>query len=341
VASTAGRSFWVLDDLSPIQQSRGNVSARVKLFQPKPTYRIFSSSGFFLLYDQATGKNPDEGVGLDYYLADKADTSKVTLEIMDAAGTVIRKLTNKKDLSYKSYVGAPPAPVVIPSEAGVNRFTWDFRTEALPDIPGVFVYAADYRGHRVAPGHYKARLTYQGESSETEFEILSDPKIQASTAEWTAQQQFMQKTEEMIRETHGAVNGLRKVRKQIETFNDAARSNESLKDLLKAGQELIKKLDAWESQITETRAKGFQDALNWPGKYNSNLFKIRGGVDTHDPRVPAGYGDRLGDLQQEWINHKRVLNNQIQKEIIQYNKMMKDKNVPALLTNTPEPVLNN
>lgn len=341
VASTAGRSFWVLDDLSPIQQSRGSVSSRVKLFQPKPTYRIFSSSGFFLLYDQAVGKNPDEGVGLDYYLSERADTAKVTLEIMDAMGAVIRKLSNKKDPDYKPYVGAPLAPVVIPAEAGVNRFTWDFRTEPLPDIPGVFVYASDYRGHRVAPGHYKARLTYKGESSETEFDILSDPKVLATAAEWTAQQQFMQKAEEMIRETHGTVNGLRKVRKQIETFNDAVKSNESLKDLLKAGQELIKKLDAWESQITETRAKGFQDALNWPGKYNSNLFKIRGGVDTHDPRVPAGYGDRLGDLQQEWINHKRVLSNQIQKEIIQYNKMMKDKNVPALLTNTPDPVLNN
>ena len=99
VASTAGRSFWVLDDLSPIQQSRGHVSARAKLFQPKPTYRIFSSSGFFLLYDQATGKIPTKVlIGL-LPPQQKADTSKVTLEIMDAAGTVIRKLTNKEDLT--------------------------------------------------------------------------------------------------------------------------------------------------------------------------------------------------------------------------------------------------
>ncbi len=341
VASTAGRSFWVFDDLSAFQQSKGTFAGNLKLYQPKPTYRIFSSSGFFLLYDQACGQNPAEGVALDYYLKEKADTAKLTLEIMDASGVAIRKYSNLKDQNYKPYVGGPGERVIIPSNAGVNRFAWDLRTDGLPDIPGVFVYSADYRGHRVAPGKYRARITYKGETSDTEFELLNDPKVMATAADWSAQQQFMQKTEDVIRETQGSVNNLRKVRKQVESMNDAVKSNDALKEVLKAGQELIKKIDAWESNITETRAKGFQDALNWPGKFNSQLFRIRGGADTHDPHVPASYSDRLGDLQGEWSKHKRSLSELINKDIGTYNRMIKEKNVPAVITETKDPVLNN
>ncbi len=342
VASTAGRSFWVFDDLSPFQQSKGAFGNTItKLYQPKPTVRIFSSSGFFLLYDQACGKNPAEGVGLDYYLSEKADTAKVTLEIMDASGTVIRKMTNQKDTGFKSYVGGPAERVTIPSNAGINRFAWDFRTEPLPDIQGVFVYAADYRGHRVAPGHYKARVRFKGESSEVEFDILNDPKVNATTADWNAQQQLIIKAEDIIRDAHGSVNSLRKVRRQVQSLNDAFKSNDAFKELMKAGEELIKKIDAWESRIAETRAKGFQDALNWPGKFNSNVFKVRSGLDTHDPHVPGGYSDRLNDLQGEWSKHKRTLTELLNKDVGTYNRLVKDKNVPALITETKDPVLNN
>jgi hypothetical protein len=174
-----------------------------------------------------------------------------------------------------------------------------------------------------------------------EFELLNDPKVMASSMDWTTQQQFMQKTEDLIRETHGSVNSLRKVKKQVETLNDVLKSNENLKDVLKLGQDLVKKIDSWESTITETRAKGFQDALNWPGKFNSQLFRIRSGVDTHDPRVPAGYTDRLGDLQIEWSKHKGELNELINKDISQFNRTIKEKNVPALIIESKDLILNN
>lgn len=78
---------------------------------------------------------------------------------------------------------------MIPAEAGVNRFAWDFRTEGLTGVPGVFVYG-DHNGHRVAPGKYKARITHKGQTSETDFEIIPDPRIKATAADWNAQQEF-------------------------------------------------------------------------------------------------------------------------------------------------------
>ncbi len=342
VASTAGRSFWILDDLSAIQQTKGMFgNARVKLYQPRPAHRIFTAPPFFLITDPAYGQNPPEGIMLDYYVKEKADTSKLILEIMNSSGAVLRRYTNKKDENYKPYVGSPSEPPRLPFETGINRFTWDLRTENLPDIPGVFVFNADYRGHRVAPGRYKARMTWQGEVSEVEFELLSDPKVVATSADWNTQQLFIQKTEEVIREAHGSVNQLRAVRKQVETLSESMKANDQLKELVKAGQELIKKMEKWESNVTETRAKGFQDALNWPGKMNSQLFKIRGGADTHDPRLPASYSERLGDLQGEWSRYKMSLNELINKDVANYNRMFRDKNVPALILENKDVMINN
>lgn len=342
VASTAGRSFWILDDLSAIQQTKGEFgSARVKMYQPKPTYRFLGAPPFYLVTDPAYGKNPLDGVTLDYFVKEKLDTAKLTLEILNDSGAVIRRYTNIKQKNYKSYPGGPAEKPILPYETGLNRFAWDLRTENLPDIPGVFVFNADYLGHRVAPGRYKARMTWQGEVSETDFELLNDPKVSATTAEWNTQQQFMQKVEDVISESHGSVNKLRLVRKQVETLNESMKANDQLQDLVKAGQDLIKKMEKWESNITETRAKGFQDALNWPGKFNSQLFKIRGGADTHDPRLPASYTDRLGDLQQEWSQYKMSLNELINKDISHYNSMFKERNVPALLLENKDVIINN
>jgi hypothetical protein len=342
VASTAGRSFWILDDLAAFQQTKGEFgNARIKIYQPKPTHRILGAPPFFLITDPAFGQNPPEGVTFDYYIKDRADTASLTLEIMNSAGMVLRKYTNKKDESHKSYAGGPAEQPRLSFESGVNRFTWDLRTGNLPDIPGVFVFNADYRGHRVAPGRYRARMTWQGEVSETEFELLNDPKVTATAAEWDNQQQFMQKVEDVISEAHGSVNKIRSVRKQVETLNESLKTSDQLKDLVKAGQELIRKIDKWESNVTETRSKGFQDALNWPGKMNSQLFKIRGGADTHDPRLPASYSERLGDLQGEWSRSKMSLNELINKDISDYNRMFKDKNVPALMLEKKEIIINN
>src|SRR6185436_14210456 len=133
IASTAGRAFWILDDLGAIQQTKGDFgNSSLKLYQPKPTYRVSGPPAFLAAQGieiPGVGQNPSEGVMLHYYLKEKADTAKISLEILDASGNVLRKFTNKKDESFKPYPGGPPAPTTIPAEAGVNRFAWDFRTE--------------------------------------------------------------------------------------------------------------------------------------------------------------------------------------------------------------------
>ncbi len=340
VAATAGRAFWILDDLGAIQQSLGEFgNATVKLYQPKPTYRL-SGPPASLPEIPGIGQNPSEGVLFDYYLKEKGDTNKVSLDILDLTGKSIRKLSSKKDESFKPTPGGRPAPVVIPAEAGVNRFAWDFRGETLTDVPGVFIYG-DYRGHRVAPGKYKARVTARGETSETEFEILADPNLKVTSADWIAQQDVLNEVESNLGELNKSINNMRKVKKQVETYNEVMKSNPEVKDVVDKGKELVKKLDRWESNLIEIRSKNGQDIINFQNKLNSEFFQLRMSLDSHDPRVTQGVRDRLHDVETEWQKSKQQMNDIVQKDIGYYNKMFKDKNLPALMIETKDVVINN
>lgn len=341
IAATAGRAFWILDDLGAIQQSKGNLGASVKIYSPKPTYRLSSVTIPEYFGDiPGLGRNPANGVSLDYYLKEKADTATIKLEILDASGKLIRSYTNKKDENFKPWEGGPSPKQTIPAEAGINRFAWDFRTESLNGVPGVFVYG-DYSGYRVAPGKYKARLTVKGQTSETDLEIISDPKVNATTAEWTAQQEFLKQTGEQFDELHNSVNNMRQVKKQIETLNESMKNNPDAKELIENGKELIKKIDQWESNLIEPRSKNFQDVINFPNKLNSEFLQLRGVADTHDPRLTKGVQDRATDVNATWGKHKQEMNILIQKDINDYNQKFKEKNLPALNTDVKNPVINN
>jgi hypothetical protein len=277
------------------------------------------------------GQNPMNGVILDYYLKEKADTNKVKLEIIRPDGKLIRTYSNIKDESFKPYPGGPPAPVVIPADAGVNRFAWDFRRENIQDVPNAYVYG-NYKGYQVAPGKYKARVTYKGTSSETEFEIIPDPRIKASASEWSAQQQFLTDVEGRIEEIHNAINAMRKVKKQVDTYNEMLKSKKEAKEVVDAGKALIKKMTTWESNLIETRQKNGQDVINWPSKLNTEYFQLLGVADVHEPALTQGVKDRYKDLESQWATYKQQMEDLISKDIAAYNTMFKAKNIPAVVT---------
>ena len=331
IASTAGRGFWILDDVSAIQQGILNYTS-VKVFTPGETFH-FNSAGAISGLDagRAIGQNAPDGVIIDYSLPDKADTNTVSLDILNDKGNVIRKYTNKKDSAFKPYPGGPPAAIVLPADKGFNRFVWDMRTSVVsPDIAGAFIYG-DYRGFKVAPGKYTAVLKYKNNVSQSAIHILPDPNFKTDPLAWEEQQAISQKIINDITEMHKAVNDMRKVKKQVENYNEQLKDKPADKDLLEAGKNLAKKIDEWESNIVESRIKNGQDVINWPSKLNAEFFNLRGLIDAHDPRVTQGIKTRLADLETQWNNYRRILNEDIRKKIDEYNALFKSKNLPALV----------
>jgi hypothetical protein len=331
VAATAGRAFWILDDVSAIQQGILDYKA-LKIFTPKNTYHFNSGGGIpGLDAGRAIGQNAPDGVIIDYSLPEKADTSTLSLQILNEKGNVIRTYTNKKDSAFKPYSGGPPQATVLPSEKGFNRFAWDMRTATTsPDIAGAYVYG-DYRGFKIAPGRYRAVLTYKNNSSKTEFEILPDPNTKTESSSWGEQQIILERIIGNITEMHKAVNDMRKVKKQVDNYNEQLKDKPGDKELVESGKNLIKKIDEWESNIVETRTRNFQDVINWPSKLNAEFFNLRGLIDAHDPRVTQGIKTRLADLEAQWAKHRNVLNEDLKKKIDEYNVLFKSKNLPALV----------
>jgi photosystem II stability/assembly factor-like uncharacterized protein len=330
VISTAGRAFWILDDISALQQSKGDFVG-LQVFAPKPTYKYEGYTPSWMDVPPGIGKNPMPGVILDYYLPEAADSLELKLEILDASGKVIRTYSSIRDEEFKPFPGGPAPAQVIPAKKGINRFAWDFRGETLLAIPNAFVYG-DYSGHRRAPGKYKARLTFKGAVAETDIDLRQDPNLKnISAQDWAAQQALLENAAKSLTEIHQSVIDMRKVKSQIEHHNSLLKDKEEAKALYQAGQDLIQKLVDWEAKLVETRQKSFQDVINFPSQLNAQYFDLRAAVDVHDPRLTAGAKQRLQDLDKEWAGYKTAMNQLIEKDIVEYNQKFKAQNLPAVI----------
>lgn len=330
VISTAGRAFWILDDLSALQQSKGKLGA-LQIFQPKPTFKYEGYIPSWMDLPPGIGENPMTGVILDYSLPEAADSLDLKLEILNSAGKVVRSYSNKKDENFKPFPGGPSPAPVIPAKKGLNRFAWDFRGATLLEIPNAFVYG-DYSGHRLAPGKYVARLTFEGVSTEAPIEVVQDPNLKnVSPQDWMAQQQMLEKAGALLTEIHQSVNDMRKVKSQLEHHNHQLKDRDDSKELLTSGEELIKKLTDWESKIVETRQSNFQDVINFPSQLNAQFFELKSAIDVHDPRLTDAVKGRLRELEATWNSYQVILNGLIQQDIPAYNEQYKSKNIPAII----------
>jgi photosystem II stability/assembly factor-like uncharacterized protein len=327
VVATSGRAFWVLDDLSAVQQSEGTLDDAVELFEPKPSYRYSLSGGGG---GEQMGDNPAAGIIFDYYLPGELDTSKLTIEVLAADGTLLRSYSNQKDKHFKSWPGGPPPPQLIPTKAGVNRFNWDLRREQMPAVDGVFMLG-DYRGGIVAPGIYTLRLSTPMDTIEVVAQLLPDPTLDAQPADYAAQQAILQPIEAMVKDIHESVNRMRKVKGQLESLNGLLKEFDDTADLIASGKLIIDQITAWEENLIQPDQKTFQDVINFPNQLNAELMNLKSRVDGAVPAATAGARQRLGDLRSIWGHHLKELNRIIDEEVSSFNTNYKVLDLPALI----------
>jgi photosystem II stability/assembly factor-like uncharacterized protein len=326
VVATAGRSFWILDDLGPLQQQNSEQDDLL-LFQPRETYLIFGGSSEKPV--PGLGANPKSGVIIDYFLPEDADSLNLKLEVL-SQGKVIRTITNIKPKDFKTWQGGPPKPQVLPSAKGHQRFTWDFRRDGIPAIDNVFVFG-DYRGSRVGPGSYTLRLSLDGQVAEQVVEVLSNPNLSSKSEDYQEQQKMLVDLEAMIYEMHGSVNQMRSARKQLEGYKSLLKENEDAEELLKLGDSLIKRIDSWEKNLIQPDQKTFQDVINFNNRLNAEIMYLRGFIDNADPELTQGAKQRFNDLQQDWKVYSDERDAIVRSEMAGYNARYKELGIPAII----------
>ncbi|WP_373331050.1 hypothetical protein [Salmonirosea aquatica] len=329
IAATSGRAFWILDDLSPYQQVQTplGTEAKARLIMPAKAIRLDAPSSSQPV--PGYGQNPPTGVTVSYFLPENLDSATVTLDVMDATGKIIRTYTNQKDKTYEKYDGGPAPKLLLPSKKGLNRLAWDMRREALPGVNKVFVNG-DYRGSLVGPGTYTLKLTTDKDTSMTTAVILPDPRLDATMADFEAQQKILTQTEDAVREIHEAVNTMRNAKQQIEALRATWKSDTTMNQWLGQGKDLVKKITDWEDNLITPKQQTFQDVINFPNRLNAGLLDLRGRASTHDPRPTAGVEDRLRELLAEWQIHKAAMQKIVHEDVAKFNADYKAKQLPAV-----------
>ncbi|MBT5507715.1 MAG: glycosyl hydrolase [Flammeovirgaceae bacterium] len=328
VAATAGRSFWILDDLGAFQGSKGKFEKELMLFQPKKTHRIFGGST-----DEprpGLGQNPKSGVLIDYYLSEKKDSARLRLKVINSDGKIIRSLSNEHTDTFESWPGGPQKPVLLTAERGINRVVWDFTRAPLPSIDKVFVYG-NYSGGHVAPGTYTLRLILDQDSVETTVEILADPRIKATLADYNSQQMMMISIEQAIKEIHEAVNDMRSVKSQIEYYQSILQESTVAPEIIELGGDIIAQIEAWEGTLIQSDQKTFQDVTNFHNQLNAQWMNLKDYVDSADPKLTAGAKERFNDLEGQWALFQQTKNQIIDEEMEQFNQLYKALDLPMIM----------
>ncbi|MGE5414886.1 MAG: hypothetical protein ACM3NW_11960, partial [Syntrophomonadaceae bacterium] len=192
VAGTHGRSFWVLDDLSPLRQLDARAAASpVWLFAPRAAVRLHPASfqGTPEPKDEPAAENPPSGAVLDYFLK-AAPAGPISIEILDAPGRLVRRYASDDrvegpDLQRiqvtEDWVPSPAPPA---ASAGMHRFVWDLRYPAPPEL------SRRRRGDSgiwAPPGRYTVRLTAAGRTLTQPLVVEKDPRVEASEEDFARQ----------------------------------------------------------------------------------------------------------------------------------------------------------
>ena len=326
VAATAGRAFWILDDIAILQNIK-TPKKEVNIFQPKDTYLFMGGSSDKPV--PGLGSNPKSGVTIDYYLSQKLDSTELKLEVLKE-GTLLRTITNQKPKDFKSWPGGPSKLAILPSKKGYNRFTWDFKKENIPAVNNVFVLGG-HEGSTVGPGEYTLKLTLGEISAETIATILPNPKIKSSMADYAEQQGILNTIENTVVEIHKSVNAMRSAKSQLQQYAKLLKDNGDAEALVKQGDSLVKRITTWEENLIQPKQKTFQDVINFENKLNSQLLNLRGYIDVAEPKVTAGAKVRLQDLLTEWSGFKAEHDAIISNEMAAFNALYSSLGIPAII----------
>jgi hypothetical protein len=275
IAATQGRSFWVLDDLTPLRDVRPELAERkAHLYPARPVYRIGGGWG-----DSGgpAGENPPAGPVLHFVLNGYQESWDVSIQILQESGEEIRSYSTKAKKRQEK----------LEVKDGMNRFAWDMRYPAAKGFEGMVLWAARLDGPTAPPGKYRARLKVSAErdgvETEVPIEILPDPRAEARPEDYRAQFEFQIRIRDKLTEMHEAILRIRSVREQVDAIKKRVGDRKELKAVLEAGGALVEKLTAIEEALYQTKNRSGQDPLNYPIRLNNRLAALAGAARGNYP----------------------------------------------------------
>jgi hypothetical protein len=320
VVATQGRSFWILDDMSPLRRLSDEILASEPghLFEPEPAYRRTGGGGGDGLVPGAPS-----GALVYYRLAPSAEdvtAADVTLEIVDELGQPVR--------SWSSEDGR------LSADPGLHRFVWDLTYPGPVVTDDAIVYLGSRSGPTATPGRYRVRLTVGGWSQERELEVMQDPRMNHVTAA-DLQEQFdlAVRVRDRMSETHRGLLTLRSVRDQsTEAAARATTMNPSDSGLWDDRlATLTVPLGGIENELIQTKAEAHQDPINFPPQLNDQFGYLYRYVLGAYGRPGAPSYERLGELETELAGLARALDEVLDGPLRTFNEQLDEAGLAGVV----------
>ncbi len=297
VASTQGRGFWVLDDLSLIHQMQaGQADKPLYVLTPAPVLmaRRGGSGGDF------GGANPNSGAVLRYHLGEVLD-GELRIEITDSKGNTVREYSSQQS-DHQSCLLSNMDPrtsfkLTFPAnDQGMHEWTWNLRENDLPCIENITNFYG-YAGNSVTSGNYTATITAGDLSESVSIDLIADPRMTATADEMEA---WTQSRTELTSLFGRIITTLGQARKASSQLSALMIDHPQAPELQNPAQSAIENFLQWDHKIIQPLHETGEDEDAWPVMLLSQVKALLDAVGDSGAPVSAGALERIGDLQREW-----------------------------------------
>jgi photosystem II stability/assembly factor-like uncharacterized protein len=334
VISTYGRGFWIMDDLGALRELGPAVLAKdAHLFTVRPAYRFRPITAPSTTYDDPTsGENPEYGASINYYLKTSLPAaSPAKVAILDDRGTVVRTITGT-------------------NSSGINRINWDLRYEPSAEVrlrtsPMYAPHIVPGPNGRVAPGTntlsilappgtYTVRLTAGGVTETQPLVVRKDPNSGGTEGDIAAQTRALVTLRQELNDAADAVHRIESVRVQVDAISRVVDDT----TVMRAATTLTQQLMDLEMNLVELRLTGGgQDGVRFAAKLISKLGYLANGMASSDYKPTDQHMEVQQILNTELRGHLTALDALLTKELVAFNELLKQRNVPNVVTK-PRPI---
>jgi photosystem II stability/assembly factor-like uncharacterized protein len=340
VVGTHGRSFWILDNITPLRQIASQVAdSNAYLFAPQLTYRVRRNNNTDtpLPPEEPAGKNPPDGAMIDFWLKSAA-SGPVIIDISDSAGNLVRHFSSAdkpeavdaNEINIPTYWIRPPQPVS--NRPGMHRFLWDLHYPRPDSLQRQYPISAIYQdtpryplGPSALPGNYNVKLTVDGKSYTRSLTVKMDPRVNSSTEDLHQQFELGSNIAAAMHHDFQMLQQVRGLREQLR----------ALKGRITPGP-LLTSITALDNKVQEL--EGVEESgkfLSTPGgrslaRLNTGLTTLLESVDSADA-APTGtqvntFSDVKNVLDQQLASWEQIKST----DVPQLNSKLKEAGRPPL-----------
>ena len=334
VVGTYGRGFWIMDDISPLQQlTEAVLGSDIHLFKSHHAYRLHSITG---------GPNVFPRANIDYYLKE-IPKGPITITILDAQGNNVNTLKGTKRFGINRitwnlrYPGARPTklrtkPPANPHVVEEKRFvsTW-IREGWYPLLS--WGTSGGFRGFLVAPGTYTIKLDADGKEFTQKLEVKKDPRSEGTLEDIKEQVKTQIDIQEDLNTVSDMISQIEWMRKQCYDLVDVLKTGGGSDALLKSIEDFDKKIRSIEDELFQSIiAEGDTKSFRYPQKLYCKLSVLAGDVANSVDFAPNKQQKEVYSLLKErTTEQKRRFENLVQTDLPAFNNLLKENNLTGIV----------